>query len=145
MEKGVVMIDDLLSRLDKVRATSKGRWVCKCPSHEDKSPSMHIRLEDDGRILINCKAGCGTYEILQSIGLDWSAVFPDEFKGDRKPIKRVISSSDGLRLLQHESRVVLITAYDARKGTLNQVGLDRLEEAMERINMMMEACGIEQN
>ena len=137
------MIEDLLSRFDKVKATSRGRWVCRCPAHDDKSPSMHIRLEVDGRILINCKAGCGTYDILQSIGLDWDAVFPEEYKGEHKPIKRVISSSDGLRLLQHESRIVLLCAYEARMGTLNQIGLDRLEEAMERINGMMEVCGIE--
>lgn len=34
-----------------------GQWLCKCPSHEDKRPSLSIRDGARG-VIINCLAGC---------------------------------------------------------------------------------------
>jgi DNA primase len=42
----------LLAHLDKVRRTGAGRWIARCPAHDDKSPSLAIRELDDGRTLI---------------------------------------------------------------------------------------------
>lgn len=65
--------------LDRVqhRITKKSQWVAVCPAHSDRSPSLHIKEKDDGRVLIHCKAGCGANDILAAIGLDFSALFPD--------------------------------------------------------------------
>jgi DNA primase len=49
----------LLSRLTGLKQTAKG-WVALCPAHADKSPSLSIRLADDGKILLHCFAGCAT-------------------------------------------------------------------------------------
>lgn len=79
-------VNELLSRLDKVRASGSGRWVACCPSHEDRSPSLQIS-EVDNRILIHCFAGCGATEVLDSIGLDYSAIYPDDYKPSKKRIQ----------------------------------------------------------
>ena len=62
-------IDNLLSRLHKVKKTGPDRWLACCPAHEDKTPSMAIRELGDGRILIHDFAGCSVEAILDAVGL----------------------------------------------------------------------------
>ncbi len=61
--RSLMSAETFLSHLDKVRQTGPGRWIACCPAHDDKHPSFNIRELDDGRVLINCKAGCSTEEI----------------------------------------------------------------------------------
>ena len=35
----------LLDRLTGVKQTAPGRWIAKCPAHEDRSPSLSIRVK----------------------------------------------------------------------------------------------------
>jgi len=70
-------VQKILERLEHVRKVSGDQWVAVCPSHDDRSPSLHVREKDDGRILIHCKAGCGATEVLDSIGLTYNDLFPD--------------------------------------------------------------------
>ena len=136
-------IENLLSRLQKVKSTGRGRWLCSCPSHADKSPSMHILLADDGKILINCKAGCGTYEILRSIGLDWEDVMPEKATHHRqKPRKQVLYASEALELLQFEARLVLASAFKMRKEGLTAGELTRLDATMQTINKVALQAGL---
>ena len=76
-------VNVLLDRLDKVRQTRPDRHIACCPAHEDRSPSLQISQVDD-RILIHCFAGCGAQDVLESIGLDFSAICPDD-PGFNKP------------------------------------------------------------
>lgn len=136
-------IENLLSKLHKVKSTGKGRWLCSCPAHKDKSPSMHIQLSDDGKILINCKAGCDTYSILKSIGLDWEDVMPEKATHHRqKPKKQVLYASEALELIRYEARIVLACAIAMRNGTMTGKDLDRLEICMQRINKATKEAGI---
>jgi len=69
-------IDNLLSRLDKVKPNGSGKWLACCPAHPDKSPSLAIK-EIDGKILIHCFAGCQVSEIVSAIGLQLSDLMPE--------------------------------------------------------------------
>lgn len=69
-------INALLSRLDQYRETGKGQYLARCPAHDDRSPSLSIKELPDGRILINCFAGCGALDVITAVGLDWDALFP---------------------------------------------------------------------
>ncbi|MEJ1395970.1 MAG: CHC2 zinc finger domain-containing protein, partial [Candidatus Sedimenticola sp. (ex Thyasira tokunagai)] len=62
----------LLSCLKGVRKRGQGQWMACCPHHEDKSPSLSVRLLDDERILLHCFAGCSPAEVLGSVGLSMS-------------------------------------------------------------------------
>jgi hypothetical protein len=49
-----------------------GRWhgsygVCKCPAHEDRSPSLSVSDGQDGRLLLRCFAGCDFGRILDAL------------------------------------------------------------------------------
>ena len=78
----------LLSRLDKVRRTGAHTHIACCPHHGDKNPSMQI-TETDNRVLIHCfSQGCGSAEILDSIGLDHRVLYPED-DGSYNPRQRV--------------------------------------------------------
>lgn len=136
-------IGTLLNALDGVKKTGDGKWVCKCPSHNDRKPSLAVRLLDDGRILINCLAGCDTYSVLRSVGLDWDAVMPESSLGDYKPVRQVISSADALRMIDFELKIVALSAHILAKGQkLPEDDLNRLLVARDRINKAVSLAGV---
>ncbi|HEX5409183.1 MAG TPA: AAA family ATPase [Gemmatimonadaceae bacterium] len=77
--------------LDRVLATLTGvkqhgeSWTARCPAHDDGSPSLSISVGKDGRVLLNCHAGCTLSAILEAIGLQTRDLFPDDDRGGRAP------------------------------------------------------------
>lgn len=132
-------IERLLGNLHKVKSTGRGRWTCSCPSHQDKSPSMHIKLEDDGKILINCKAGCSAEDILVAIGMEFSDLMPASPTHHRqKPRKQILYATEALELIRFEAQIILASGYSLRNGTLTNNDLVRAEKAMQTINKCLE-------
>ena len=53
-------------------------WCCRCPAHDDRTPSLSINAGDDGRALVNCHAGCTVDAVCGAIGLRPADLFtPD--------------------------------------------------------------------
>ena len=69
-------LNQILSRLDKVRQHQKGRYMALCPAHQDRSPSLSIKQTEDGRILMHCFAGCHIEDVCSAIGLEVKDLFP---------------------------------------------------------------------
>lgn len=84
-------IENLLTRLDKVKPKGTNQWQACCPAHGDNNPSLGIKLLNDGRILINCLAGCGAADVVFSIGLTMSDLFPKDCLGEFKGWERLKS------------------------------------------------------
>lgn len=70
------MKDVILAKLSKVSGNGVQYKAC-CPAHEDRSPSLSLLFNQDGRILIHCHAGCSAEEVLESIGLSLTDLYPD--------------------------------------------------------------------
>ncbi|MCU7933053.1 MAG: hypothetical protein KZQ90_19845 [Candidatus Thiodiazotropha sp. (ex Codakia rugifera)] len=68
-------IDHVINRLEKVRSVGSGRYLSRCPAHEDRSPSLSVSEGDDGRVLIRCFAGCGVPDIVAALGLEMKDLF----------------------------------------------------------------------
>lgn len=94
-------VQDLLSRLDKCRASGRGKWMACCPAHKDSSPSLGIKELDDGRILINCFAGCSAEEVILSVGLEMTDLFPP-MERNYKPTLPSERNEKPLSLAYHE-------------------------------------------
>jgi hypothetical protein len=123
----------VLERLERVKQTGPGRWIARCPAHEDRSPSLSIRELDDGQTLLHCFAGCGAIEVLDSLGLDWSALFPGGL-GNVAPSHSRVPVRDLLEILDHEIIVASLILADV----LGARGVDnaqwsRLAQAAARI------------
>lgn len=137
-------IDALLNNLNKVKRTGDGKWLACCPSHNDKTASLAITDNGDGRILINCFAGCDTYSVLSAVGLDWGDVMPEKQLGHNlKPVKQVIYASDALKIIQYEARIVMASAFAiSNNKPLSLDELERLKKSMNMINKAVEGAGL---
>ena len=70
-------IDAVLSRLEKVQKT-RGGWTARCPSHEDRTPSLSVTEASDSTVLLHCWAGCSTERVLAALDLSWHDLFPQQ-------------------------------------------------------------------
>jgi hypothetical protein len=70
-------VADLVSRLHARR--SGNGWKAKCPAHDDREPSLSIGEGADGRVLLNCHAGCDVDSICASLNIRTSDLFPAKY------------------------------------------------------------------
>ena len=62
--------------VDRLSAKPNGAgWIAKCPAHEDRQPSLSIDEGEDGKVLLNCFAGCSAKAIVTAIGLTMRDLF----------------------------------------------------------------------
>ena len=62
------IIADLEGRLDKCKRRGD-TLMARCPAHEDKTPSLSVKVGDSGdRVIMHCFAGCPTEDIVESLG-----------------------------------------------------------------------------
>ena len=128
----------LLDRLSGVRPTGTGRWIARCPAHEDRSPSLSIRDIDD-RVLVHCFAGCRVGDVLSAVGLALADLYsrPLPGAGPAGGYPRThsrLSAHDALAALDHELTVaVLILSDFAARQQISATELSRLIQAAARI------------
>lgn len=123
------MIQDLLDRLSFTKKTGEGRWLARCPAHDDRSPSLDIREAEDGRILIHCFAGCGAVDILDAVGMDFGALFPDKDTHRYIPIRKVHKVSTAA----YNEALLEICEAERRKGAvLSEKELEQELQAYKR-------------
>src|SRR5690606_20731894 len=121
-----------------VRETAPGRWVARCPAHDDYNPSLSIRDAGE-KLLIHCFAGCSPLDIVHALGLELSDLFADPRRtGEATHLRRSTSgripARDVLVALDHEAHVVAMIAADVHRGrAINQESWDRLALAVSRI------------
>lgn len=107
-----------LERLEAVRSVGPGKWIARCPAHDDRHPSLSIKEIDDGTLLLKCWAGCSAAEVVAAAGLTLRDLFPHHAPdvGHRRPSRQVWTALDALRCLAREALVVLIAAEDLAAG-----------------------------
>lgn len=50
-------------------------WSARCPAHDDGKASLSIAEGDEGRVLLNCHAGCDHKAIVSALGLEEADLF----------------------------------------------------------------------
>ena len=124
----------LLERLDGVKRTGEGRWIAKCPSHDDKNPSLSVRETGD-RLLLHCWAGCEVHAIVASVGLRLADLFAQPLP-NAGPVPRHerFDWRSAWRCVSSEALVAMLIAADcARSGALTSADADRAALAAERL------------
>lgn len=67
----------VLARFGPMSMESDG-WVfpCPCTTHGgkgvDRNPSLRVTIGDEGKIIVHCRTGCSTEEVLASVGLSFA-------------------------------------------------------------------------
>jgi hypothetical protein len=133
--------DTLLSRLEGVRLTGPGRWLARCPAHEDRSPSLSIRELDDGRVLLHDFGGCAVDDVVAALGLQLGSLFPPNPIVHGKRQRRPWIDRQLLTIIDHETIVVFIAACDVtlEERKLSMVDIARLRKARERLTAILGA------
>ena len=132
--------EKLLNRLDRVKQTAPGKWIARCPAHDDHNPSLSIREFDDGRVLIHCFAGCGTDDVLAALGLTMGDLFPVPLRGTGRAggfsrSHSTIPARDLLEVISEEVSIVALIGADMLAGKeVTADGWARLASAVSRIH-----------
>ncbi len=126
----------LRDRLDGVKETGLGRFMARCPAHDDKSPSLGVKDCGDGFTVVNCLAGCETEDVLSAVGLSFSDLYPERIGSEHsyKPTRQRCDTRQVLRVLRSEATLVAIAAENIAKGiTLSDEDRDRVFNSACRI------------
>lgn len=136
-------VNKILNKLQKVKSNGNGSYMACCPAHEDRSPSLSVKDNGDGRIMLRCFAGCETIDVLNAIGLDWDDVMPpkqEKLLHVIKPKEHKIYTTDALEVIRNEARIIVMCAIDIDKNVkVTDAELARVKKAMTRINTVIEA------
>lgn len=73
-------LDDVAAQLDGVKWTESG-FTALCPGHGDRTNSLSVSEGDDGRVLMNCFAGCSIEEITAAMGITVAQLMPERTNG----------------------------------------------------------------
>lgn len=94
-------LNDIVSLFQSPKKTGNNSFMVRCPCHNDNQQSLSIS-EENGKILINCFAGCRTEDILHSVGLEMKDLFSDKpsFTTPKPPNVEYIYS-DRLKKIRH--------------------------------------------
>lgn len=116
----------------EICARLKGRWArtsgsCRCPAHDDSSPSLSVTQTRDGRILVHCFAGCSQIEVIQALramGLwDDSPLTRDDANNPFSVTTRRDKAGERTSLTRQREAQDLWDACRPAKGTLAEAYL----------------------
>lgn len=121
---------------------SKAGWVCKCPAHDDRSPSLSLR-DDNGRVLVYCFSGCSQVDVIAALRA--RGLWPEQPKPERVPMTPAEKRAWAVRRRRAERmasdaeawRAAMVDELEAAKRGAYEAG--RLEDVftaapeMERI------------
>lgn len=135
--------DALLPRLDRARETGPGRWLARCPAHNDGRPSLTVRETGDGTLLVHCWAGCPASDVVAAAGLSFADLFPDAVP-DRGPLRggQRWVPGDVLRAVAREVTIAAVAASDLAHGRpLGPRDRDRVRLAASRLHAAAQEVG----
>lgn len=80
-------VELVLSKATNAKPTANG-YQAQCPAHEDRVQSLSISQGDDGKCLLDCKAGCQTKDVVSKWGLTLNDLFAPKPKATngRSPV-----------------------------------------------------------
>lgn len=142
-------IDLVLGKLSDygLKSSGRGRWVARCPAHQDRSPSLSVSEGDDGRVLMHCFAGCEIEQVCANLMLDLGDLFPPkpEGYGSGAPAARRarITYLQALQIVKAEVLLVHTAACNLAAGhALTPEDLARLTESTRRIESAMKEANV---
>ncbi len=110
------MVEVILNRLQGVKQKATHKWLAKCPAHDDRSPSLWVRLADDDKVLIHCFGGCQVADVVASVGLELSDLFPKQASYGKATHKPRFNAADLLSLCVQESMILVVALGDCWAG-----------------------------
>jgi len=98
-----LQLDEILTLFHNVKQTGDMQYIACCPAHQDDKPSLSIS-ECNGKILLNCHAGCKTQHIVDAIGIKMHDLYTQDQSGSRWKFLRehIYRDEDGKTIAKKE-------------------------------------------
>jgi len=96
------------------RRTGPGRWMARCPAHDDRTPSLSI-TDRNGKALLHCFAGCEQRAVIEALR---ARGFWPEPKTDwlpREQYRQERKRRDSYREAEHWKNALLLVLEHARR------------------------------
>lgn len=78
---------------------------------------MNVKEVEDGKVLVICRSGCSTQAILDALGLEWDALFPDRPALTlERELRKAFPAADVLAALADEAILVAVAASNVAQG-----------------------------
>jgi putative DNA primase/helicase len=104
----------VFGQLEKVRSVKPGlEWEARCPAHEDKRPSLTLKLNAEGNLLVHCHRnngeGCPAVEIMTAVGCTLEDLFKDNkrYTGGGYKVDRTGRKQEAVYEYRDENRRLL--------------------------------------
>jgi hypothetical protein len=127
------------SHLEGVHERQPGQFSALCPAHADKGPSLSVRENPDGAVLLHCFAGCTVHEVVAALGLELHDLFPPRERpaGAPRRLASLLTAGQALALLDDELTFAAVALTNATHGVvLTPADLDRLRLAAGRVGLL---------
>jgi 5S rRNA maturation endonuclease (ribonuclease M5) len=135
-----VTVEAVLDQLERVTKNGAG-WMARCPSHEDRNPSLSVTEGDDGRVLVHCHSGCTLEQVLAALGLEQRDLYePTSSNGSEIVATYDYCDEQGALLFQvvrKEPKTFLQRRPDGRGGWVWK--LDKTRRVLYRLPRVLEA------
>ena len=82
---GTNLLEQIARELSANRSGSVG-WIARCPSHDDRKPSLTLALGLQGKILFHCHGGCSQNAVLSALRERGLWPDPPYLKAPSRPI-----------------------------------------------------------
>ena len=116
--------------------------MTRCPSHDDRNPSLSIQETHDGILLVNCFAGCEPSDVVTAVGMTLADLFPHELECNRSR-KPYLSARDVLLILDEQTLAVTLLAGKMLGGQpLDEDESVRVGQARDRINRLRDVLRV---
>lgn len=139
--RGRISDTELLAHFDGVIKTGAESYICKCPAHQDKRPSLAIKLGE--KRLVKCFAGCSTEEVLTAVGLTFSDLMPEHISHHVPSDKKPFPIYDAFKCIASDALVVLVAARMVIGGEkLKESDVDRLSKAVGVLQSALTYVGV---
>ena len=94
-------LQDIISHFRSPKPNGNNSYMVTCPCHNDNTQSLCIS-EDNGKILLNCFAGCRAEDITRAIGLSMRDLFqaPQQSNKPPKPASTEYRYGDRLKKIR---------------------------------------------
>ncbi|MBX3503623.1 MAG: toprim domain-containing protein [Alphaproteobacteria bacterium] len=110
----------------RIVAALGGRWaanhgMCRCPAHQDGTPSLSVTCTPEGRVLLHCFAGCKGTDVIAA--LRQRGLWPG--RAERPPVQPVLTpeTEDQAALRKRRRALSIWQAAVPVAGTLGEVYL----------------------
>jgi hypothetical protein len=115
----------------RARSVGPGRWMARCPAHEDRAASLSLRERDNGKVLLYCFAGCRTSGVLTAAGLTMRDLFAGGPPPTPEQAARFAKERQERKDLKQQERLAARATYDR---------LRQLDAVAHELAMRLDIC-----